>query len=170
MKNKKQFFGFILMVAILFSFTQCSSAQKLQLQEKTSFELGEVSFQKWIAGVQGGGSGYHFLINVVSNKNNVVFDSVYFREYQAKIEIGKIGYVANIKTEINQREDIIMSNNGKEEYGNKSRLKTANFPFKLTENECVISYIENGITKYLKVKNLVEKPREEHPSVPPKQP
>lgn len=168
MKTQKQFLGFILIITILITFTHCSSAQKLQ--EKASFELGKVSYQKWIAGVQGGGSGYHMLIFVTSNKNNVTFDSIYFRGYKAKIEIGKINYVANIKTEINQKEDLIMSNNGPDEFGNKTPLKDPDFPFKLQLDECVISYIENHTTKYYKVENLVEKPKEEYPSAPPKQP
>ncbi|TYA52252.1 hypothetical protein [Formosa maritima] len=142
----------------------------MQLQETASFELGQVTFQKWIAGVQGGGSGYHMLINVISNKNNVKFDSIYFRDYKANIEIGKINYVANIKTDLNQRDDIIMNNNGQDEFGNKTPLKENNFPFKLAENECVISYIEKETTKYIKVENLIEKPKEEYPSAPPKQP
>jgi hypothetical protein len=168
MKIQKQFFGFISVIGIILCFTQCSSAQKLQ--EEASFLLGEVSYQTWVAGVQGGGSGIHMLINVVSNRNNVDFDSVYFRGYKAKIEIGKIGYIAHFKTDINQREDIIMSNNGKDELGNKSPFKEANSPFELTEDECVISYIEKNTTKYFKVKNLVKKPSEEYPSAPPKQP
>ncbi len=168
MTASKQFMGLISIVFIFISFSHCSSAQKLQ--EKASFELCKVLYQKWIAGVQGGGSGYHMLIHVTSNKNNVTFDSIYFRGYKAKIEIGKINYVANIKTEINQKEDLIMSNNGPDEFGNKTPLKDPNFPFKLKNDECVISYIEKNTTKYLKVENLVEKPKEEYPSAPPKQP
>jgi hypothetical protein len=168
MKIQNQFIGFISFIVILICFTQCSSAQKLQ--EKASFELGQVTFQKWVAGIQGGGSGYHMLIHVVSNKNNVAFDSIYFRGYRAKIDIEKINYVAYIKTETNQRKDIIMSNNGNDEFGNKSPLKESDFPFKLADNECVISYIENKTTKYIKVKNLIENPMEEYPSAPPKQP
>lgn len=168
MKINKHLLGIISIITILICFTQCSSAQKLQ--ENASFELGQVTFQNWVAGVQGGGSGYHMLINVISNKNNVDFDSIYFRGYKAKIEIGKINYVAGIKTEINQREDIIMSNNGNDEFGNKARFKDANFPFKLKDNECVISYIEKSTIKYYKVKNLIKKPSEEYPSAPPRQP
>jgi hypothetical protein len=168
MKIQNQFFGFISIIGIIIVFTHCSSAQKLQ--EQASFEIGEVTYQTWVAGVQGGGSGIHMLINVVSNKNNVVFDSVYFKGYKAKIEIGKINYVASIKTEINQKEDIVMSNNGKDEFGNKPPLKEANFPFKLADDECVISYIEKNTTKYYKVKNLIKKPSEEYPSAPPRQP
>jgi len=168
MTASKQFMGLISIVFIFISFSHCSSAQKLQ--KKPSFNLGEVSFQKWIAGVQGGGSGYHMLIHVTSNKNNVTFDSIYFRGYKAKIEIGKIAYTAQIKTEINLREDLIMSHEGPDEFGNKTPLKDPDFPFKLQLDECVISYIENHTTKYYKVENLVEKPKEEYPSAPPKQP
>ncbi|GGG36320.1 hypothetical protein [Bizionia arctica] len=168
MKLQKQIFAVLSIIGIIISFTHCSSAQKLQ--EQASFELGQVSYQTWFAGVQGGGSGIHMIINVVSNKNHVVFDSVFFRGYKAKMEIGKIGYLASFKTDLNQREDVIMSNRDKDEFSNKTPLKEANDPFKLDNNECVISYIEKNTTKYLKVKNLVEKSREEYPSAPPRQP
>ncbi|MCX7548821.1 hypothetical protein OS188_12740 [Xanthomarina sp. F1114] len=167
MKIQKQFLGFIFIFIILISFSQCSSAQKLQ--DQASFELGEISYQKWFSGVQGGGSGYTLSLNLISNKNNVVLDSVYFRDYRAKIEAGKSLYIANIITESNQSETITMSNS-KEEFGNKLPKELSQNPFNLVQDECVISYIENNTTKYLKVNNLMEKQRAEYPLAPPKKP
>ena len=167
MKIQKQFLGFIFIFVILISFSQCSSAQKLQ--DQASFELGEISYQKWFSGVQSGGSGYHLSINVISNKDHVVFDSIYFRGYRAKIEAVKSLYIANIRTESNQTETITMSNS-KDEFNNKLPLELSQTPFNLADNECVISYIEKNTTKYLKVKNLIEKQRAEYPLTPPKKP
>jgi|SRR5690554_1922589 len=168
MLTQKQFLGSVLITVILLSFTHCSSAQKTQ--DQASFELGPVSYQKWVAGVQGGGSGINVFIPVISNKNKVIFDSLYFRGYQTKIEKNNLEYVAYIKTELNRRKDLIMSNKTYEEFGNVAPLKETDFPFSLADNECVISYIENKTIKYLKIPNLLEKPKEEYPSTPPKQP
>lgn len=168
MKTQKQFLGFILITVILISFTQCSSAQKIQ--DQASFELDQIVYQKWVSGVQGGGSGINLTIPVTSNINKVVFDSIYFRGYQAKIEGTNPEYVAHIKTEINQKNDLNMSSKAQEEFGNVTPKEVINFPFNFADNECVISYIENNTTKYFKVNNLLEKPRAEYPSAPPKQP
>ena len=67
------------------SLTQCSSSKTnnnqgfVEFETKPYFVLGDVFFQKWIAGVQGGGSGYHLYMIVKENKKHVVFDSAYFR-------------------------------------------------------------------------------------------
>ncbi|AUC82913.1 hypothetical protein CW733_12585 [Lacinutrix sp. Bg11-31] len=177
MKLYKTLVLLMLSVVVLTSFTQCSSSKKtsnlknnkqtLKLEDKGSFTLENIYFQSWIAGVRGGGSGIHMYITVKSNKNNVAFDSVYFKGLKSKIEISKMGYIASFKTEANQKDDIIMSNNKNAEFGNETQKKQ-DFPFELNDNECIISYIENNTTKYLLVENLQEKKRLEYPSAPPK--
>jgi uncharacterized protein YozE (UPF0346 family) len=168
----------LFMLFLLASFSNCSSTKQANnkqankigmhnFQETPSFTLGETSYKYWTAGVKGGGSGINVLILVEENKDNVVFDVIYFRGMQSKFEAIKTGYVANFRTKANQREDIIMSTNKNAEYGNEIADK-ATFPFQLKDNECVISYIEDNTTKYFKIENLVEKPRDEYPSAPPK--
>lgn len=159
------------------SFSNCSSTKESNnlgnktamqdFQDKPSFKLGETYYKHWVAGVKGGGSGITVLIPMENNKNNVVLDSVYFRGMQSKLESIKSGYVANFKTEANQKEDIIMSNDKKAEYGNSLPNKV-NFPYQLKDNECVISYIEDNTTKYFKIENIIEKARDQYPSAPPK--
>src|SRR5690606_41772555 len=72
----------IALLTIMTSFSQCSSSQKLQ--EKAPVTFGEVYFQRWNAGIQGGGSGINLFIPVMDT--NVVLDSVYFRGKSAKLE------------------------------------------------------------------------------------
>jgi hypothetical protein len=152
----------------LMGFTQCSSSKTnkqkglVNLEEKPSFILGDVFFRKWVAGVEGGGSGYHFYMMVKENKRQVVFDSVYFRGLKAKLTIGKMGYLASFKTALNQKKDINMSANSLDEYGNM-------FPHELLTNECVLSYYEKDKIKYFKIENLKEKEAEYYPSTPPNQ-
>lgn len=180
MKILRTVFVSFFMCFIMLSFSQCCTTKHTSKQDNTnkmgdlqknpSFELDSTYFQKWVAGVQGGGSGIHLYISVLTNKNQVVFDSAYFRGYKAKIEISKMGYIASFKTELNQKEDIIMTNKNHGEFGNKSPLNETYFPFKLNQNECVISYIEDHTKKYFKIENLIEKSMEQYPSAPPKQP
>ena len=69
----------------MISFSQCSTAKKFQ---KTSpFEIGDVYYQHWVAGIQGGGSGINLFIPLVSNPNNIVLDSIYFKGKQVKPEV-----------------------------------------------------------------------------------
>ncbi|WP_452232847.1 hypothetical protein [Lacinutrix sp. MEBiC02595] len=169
----------ILSLSLLFlmvNFSNCSSTKQASnqtnkismqdFQENPSFILGETSFKYWTAGVKGGGSGVNLFILMEKNKNNIVLDTVYFRGRESKLEAINSGYVANFRTLANQKEDIIMSTNKSAEYGNEIPNQ-ATFPFQLKDNECVISYIEDNITKYFKIENLVEKARDMYPSAPP---
>jgi len=167
----------LLLLFFMTSFSNCSSTKETNnqvkkvtmqdLQEKPSFTLGQSFYKHWVAGVKGGGSGIHLQIEVTSNDNNVVFDSVYFRTMKSALEPIKAGYVANFNTNANTREDIIMSTDKHAEYANQLP-DTADFPFQLKDNECVISYVEDNSTKYFKIENLVKKSRDEYPSAPPK--
>ena len=170
----KQFklLGYTALLILSISFLQCKGAKengaeskKVIMQSTPSFELREVSYQKWAAGVQGGGSGIHMYITIKTNKNNVVFDSLYFRGLSAKITIGKMGYYANLIIE--KRKDIVMSGNPEDEYGNKPTTNNVKFPFDLEHDECVISYEEEGQIKYYKFNNLIEKEPLAYPSSSP---
>ena len=135
-------------------------------QDKTSFVLNESYYKHWVAGVKGGGSGITLFFSIKNNNKNVEFDSAYFRGMQTKLDFKKTGYAANFKTKANQKEDVIMSNDKNAEFGNQLPSK-ADFPFQLKDNECVISYIEDNTTKYFKIENIIEKPRDQYPSAPP---
>lgn len=166
MKVKYILFYPLSLVFILSSQTQCSSSKAktqqgvVELQKKPSFVLGDIFFQKWVAGVQGGGSGYHLYVPVKENKKHVVFDSAFFRGLKAKLDHSKMGYIASFKTDLNQKPDMSMSGNGLDEYGNI-------FSHKLEKNECVLSYIEKNQVKYYRVENLIEKQAEYYPRLPP---
>lgn len=161
------------MVFVMLSLLQCANSiqnkktNKMIFQEQPSFEIESIHFQKWIAGVQGGGSGIHMYITVKENKNKVVFDSVYFKGLSAKIELGKMGYFASFKTAFNQKRDVIMSNEKQAEFGNNLFKNKNKFQETLKDSECVIEYTENGIIKYYKYTEVIEKQAEHYPSAPP---
>jgi hypothetical protein len=153
-------------------FSHCSTTKKMQdnqLVKEAPFQLDKISYQHWVAGVRGGGSGVNLFIPVTSNQTGVVLDSAYFRGMTTKIVKENTDYFARFKKQGNSEKDLIMSTTPKAEYGNKLPDNQTTFPFVLKDNECVISYIENNETKYVKISDLVEIKRQEFPSAPHRQ-
>ncbi|MCB4807342.1 hypothetical protein LG651_03695 [Tamlana sp. 62-3] len=161
----KQTFSAVILMLITMSFSQCASTNTLE--KKPSITLKQVYYERWVAGVKGGGSGVNLFIPIQSNTNKSVLDSVYFQGKGAKLEmINQELVVGRFKTEANRsKEDIIMSNEAYAEYGQNKSMYTPKMPFELEENECVISYLENGIKKYFKVGDVVFKKSRPIPSV-----
>ena len=149
------------------SFSQCSSAQKLQ--KKAPMTFGDVYAQKWVAGVKGGGSGINMFIPV--NDNTVVLDSVYFRNQVAKLEFSKDQnmYIGRFLTEFNQPVDMIVSTDMKEESQNTLPIDTQKTPFELVDDECVVSYQSDDKTMYYKISNISVKEPVHYPSAPGRQ-
>ena len=151
-----QFFKY-LSVSVLASlfFVQCSSAQKLE--QDAPFKTSKAYYQKWIAGRQGGGSGINVFIPVTTPLVSVKLDSLYFRGQKVILQLepsnGSL-FTGRIITENNQRDGF--------------KASTTEMPFELNDNQAVISYIENGITKYFKIDNIVEKQMQQYPSAPPR--
>ena len=58
----------------------------------------------------------------------------------------------------------MLSSDPREEYGNEIELEKE-IPFKLEDNECVVSYMDGETIKYYKLSGVKEKPRANFPSV-----
>ena len=166
MNYSKSIFYAIIAFIFIVIVTNCSSAQKLQ--NKTPGDFGEVYFQKWTAGVQGGGSGINLFISL--KDSSVKLDSVFFRGKVAKLETKPNNpelYIGRFDTKFNQPKDIILSSDMNEEANNKLPQKPSEYPFDLDENECVVSYNENNQTTYYKLSHVKEKQALNYPSAPP---
>ena len=165
----KSIVNIVLISIVLTGFTNCSSAQKLEKQ--VSFNIGEVYYQHWVAGIKGGGSGVNIFIPIDDLGNNIQLDSVYFRGKAAKLEFKPHSptlFIGRFMSLFNQKKDIIMSDKPEEEYGNQLPEQTKKSPFELDANECVISYIQDGKSRYFKIENIIEKKAEFYPSAPPR--
>jgi hypothetical protein len=165
MKGLKTLTFSIFVSVIMGSFSQCSGTKILQ--EKAPIHIDQVYCQKWIAGVEGGGSGLNIYIPVEAGIPEL--DSVYFRGKVVKLKIAEKGalYIGRFMSSLNQKKDIIMSNEPNAEYGNQAPEILQKFPFVLKETECVISYQKNGKTLYFKIKDIIEKELIAYPSTPP---
>ncbi|WP_299098105.1 hypothetical protein [uncultured Winogradskyella sp.] len=113
-------------------------------QASTTFKVKTISFQEWYAGIKVGGTGMNVFVPIVNKQEHIKIDSVYFRNLKAKLVENYGRYTAVLK-------------NKSPYYTFKKAEKDKDFPFTLEDNECAISYVENGIVKYVKVSDLDEK-------------
>jgi hypothetical protein len=167
MKLLKQTSFLIVMLILMASFSQCSTAQKLQKTAPTQF--GDVYCQKWVAGVKGAGSGLNLFIPVMDK--SIQLDSAYFRGKSIKLEVRETDegllYVGRFKTELNTQKDIILSSDSKQEYVNKLSIKEENIPFELKDDECVVTYKQGDkILKY-KISNVKQQEPLNYPMASP---
>lgn len=155
----------IFLSVIMVSVFNCSSSKQMisqtelskpaiVLQEKPVFHLDQVQFQEWYAGIKVGGTGINVFLPNVTNDENIVFETVYFRNLTGKITKTKGQYAAILK-------------NRSKYYTWEYPEKPADYPFDLTPDECIISYKENGETKYLKIASLEEKAGTYYENGPP---
>jgi len=148
------------------NFSNCASTQKLE--KSLPLTIGEVYYQDWVAGIQGGGSGYNIFIPVLDNPKSITLDSVYFKGKQAKLELNDNAvFIGRFKTTLNEKQDIIMSNEPFAEYGNKVPKLPQKTPFDLKDDACVISYKQGNILKYYKILNVLKKEPKIYPSAKP---
>lgn len=144
----KKVYLLVFTISLAFSTYQCSSAYKLEKESVLS--PNRPYFQNWMTDIQNGESGYNIILPNLNPNNEVTLDSIYFRGIKAKLVKGRAMYSAKIKNPSPYERDMSI------EAAFKKEEKTK-FPFKLSRMDCVISYVENGETKYLKVSGLSEK-------------
>ena len=167
MKVLKNISSLIAMLLLMASFSQCSTAQKLQ--KEAPVEFGQVYAQSWVAGVKGGGSGINVFIPV--KDTSIALDTIFFRGQKAKLEFNDDDqplYVGRFKTSFNQKQDIILSSDMNEEAKNELPTLKEEMPFEFNDDECVISYRKGSQTLFYKISNIkIEQPLH-YPSAPPK--
>lgn len=128
---------------------------KPTFQPSTTFKVKTISYQEWYAGIKVGGTGLNVFVPIVNKTDNIKIDSVYFRNLKAKLVEDSGRYTAVLK-------------NKSPYYTFKKAERDPNFPFTLEDNECAISFVENGEVKYLKVTDLSEKRGVYYENGPPK--
>ena len=149
MMRLKQLYTYSLMLILLSSLFQCTSIPKLQREVPSEFE--DVYFQKWNSGIEEGGSGITIFIK--TKANSVQLDSVYFREGIAKLQISQkdsLLYVGSFKS-----------------IAIDKPVERLDIPFKLKDDECVVSYLLDKNTYYYKISSIVEHQTINYPRTSP---
>jgi hypothetical protein len=167
MKSIKNIILLTLLSGLLFSFSNCGGTQdplEIQFQSTPPFTVAEASFQKWVAGVQEGGSGTNVYINITNVSEGVELRDLYFRNEQAALNTSpniRSQYVARFKKE---GRSVIMDIDPEKEAKNTPPEK---IQFQLNNTEAVVSYSYQGKTAYFKISQLEEKEMLAYPSSNP---
>ena len=155
-------------ILILLGFSNCANGKKLQEKAPQVFELA--FYNIWQGSDSNEGSGLNFFLPVRTSKKVVIVpDSVYFRGRRVKLELhpeNSLLYVGRFTLPSRTEEDFVMSSDPREEYGNPRPQIKEKIPFDLEQDEAIISYIEDGERKYIKLtgiekqdKVLIKKPQ-----------
>jgi hypothetical protein len=152
----KTFITITASVLVMTMFTQCSSAQ--QFDKESPFTISKAYYQDWVGGRQGS-SGTLITFEIASEiSKEVKLDSLFFNHKICKLEASsfnkKYSITGNFSKTTYVERNIIMDVNPQKEMANKVPDVTTNFPFELTDNECVISYTIKEKKHYYKVTNL----------------
>ena len=145
-------------ISILFLIlvTSCSS------QDKVIKESAIVaSYQGWVAGVRGGGSGINFYIDLKSElPANIELKKLIFRGYEVPFEKqDNLHFQAMIKTPGNQEK---IEGDDTQIYTSPKNALT------LAENEAILIFLKNGKEIRQTIKEVKEKPMLLYPSTKPK--
>lgn len=119
------------------------------------------SYQGWVAGVRGGGSGINFSLELKSElPSNIQLKKLIFRGYEVPFEKqDALHFMAIIKTEGNQQKFD----------GDDSQIYTSpKNAITLAENEAILIFSKNGKEYQQKITKVIEKPALEYPSAKPK--
>ncbi len=144
-----KFYYTLAFTSIMIASSQVANSQEVSITDKITFEeptalnVRPIYFQEWYAGIEVGGTGINVFVPITNESSDIIIDSIYFRNLKGKLIIKDGKYFASLE-------------NTSKLYTFRKSEKSADYPFTLEDDECAISYIENGETKYLKVAQLNE--------------
>lgn len=146
---------FIVIKFLSIIITSCHSNANIKSISNSNLNLTSPAyFEKWIAGVEGGGSGFNVFLPI-KKSSFINFDSIHFRGQRVKalhrnnMVFGRFKSINN-----NHSEDIIIGNTDHEKN---------NSHFSLLDNSCVLSYRIQNKRMYYEFKNLDYKPSKPYP-------
>ena len=119
------------------------------------------SYETWVAGVRGGGSGINFYVDLKTElSEEIELKKVIFRGYEVPFEKqDTLHFIARIKTEGNQQKFD----------GDDSQIYTSpKNALTLEENEAILIFLKNGKEIRQTIKEVKEKPMLLYPSAKPK--
>lgn len=153
-------------ISLIAFFTQCGSAN---LDKSPPVEVSDPYFQKWVAGVEGGGKGFIVVIPI-NGEITMRLKTAYFQGkklplvYQADLN----RYEGKYTDPDSVKKDLTMSDDPVEEFQNTLSQSQEYIPFELQEGECIVSYMKSGKPGFFKIYDLEEKDILAMPSAPPR--
>lgn len=147
---------YILILFVSATLISCNSTETIAQENNLS-----ASYETWVAGVRGGGSGVNFYVNLKTElSEEIELKKVIFRGYEVPFEKqDALHFIARIKTEGNQQKSD----------GDESQIYTSpKNALTLAENEAILIFFKNGKEIRKTIKEVKEKPMLQYPSTKPK--
>jgi hypothetical protein len=144
------------LILFLILVISCSSQDKMIKKL-----VKDVSYETWVAGVRGGGSGINFYVNLKTElSEEIELKKVIFRGHEVPFEKqDALHFIARIKTEGNQQKSD----------GDESQIYTSpKNALTLAKNEAILIFLKNGKEIRKTIKEVKEKPMLQYPSTKPK--
>ena len=166
--KKYNFLALFISAIILLSITTGCGTCKMEkesfvLTQNTPFTVKNSYCQKWVAGIKEGGSGLNIYAIINDISEGVTLKEFYFRGKSVDVKTSKDPiFKGYYKNDINK--GVIMDNNSIIEAANTPPKIS---PFKLENNEAILSYDYNNKVYYHKILNIEEKQTIAYPSMAP---
>ena len=147
---------YILTIFFATTLISCKTTETIVQENNLS-----TSYETWVAGVRGGGSGINFYVDLKTElSEEIELKKVIFRGYEAPFDKqDNLHFIARIKTEGNQQKFD----------GDDSQILTSpKNALVLAENEAILIFLKNGKEIRQTIKEVKEKPMLLYPSAKPK--
>ncbi|KIX21211.1 hypothetical protein SY27_10670 [Flavobacterium sp. 316] len=151
----------ILINLFLISFLSCSSGKETT-QDNDSIKIQEIYYQKWVAGIQGGGSGINVHLTLEEGLNEeITLDKLQIKDVETTTiqKTDDLHYVASLKTKLNQ---LTLDENPINEYGNEVPQEKE---IRLKEGQVKLFFTIGTKQFYKIIENVKEKPMIAYPSM-----
>ena len=147
---------YVLTIFFATTLISCNTTETIVQENNLS-----TSYETWVAGVRGGGSGINFYVDLKTElSEEIELKKVIFRGYEVPFEKqDTLHFIARIKTDGNQQK--IEGDDTKIYTSPKNALT-------LTENEAILIFLKNGKEIRQTIKEVKEKPMLLYPSTKPK--
>lgn len=149
-------------INIFFLAIMACSTSKNAVQEIQNMNIDEAYFQKWVAGIQGGGSGVDVYITFKSSiEEGLLIEKLQWKNVETTvIEMNeeKNQVIARLKTPLNQMR---MDGETEKEYGNEVPVLNET----LADGQVKLFFKKEGKIFYKLIENVKEKPMIPYPSM-----
>ncbi|WP_109301971.1 hypothetical protein [Aquimarina sp. AU474] len=137
---------------VLLTFTQCATSKKIE--DIAPVKIENPYFETWNSENENGLTIYI----PVEETTTLILEHAYFRQKKITLtkEEGQSVYIGKY-TYPKGSKDLVMSSDPKEEYGNELPVGIERIPFRIKDNECVISYTKEGVKGHFKINNIPKK-------------
>lgn len=134
---------YILQLFFLASLLSCSSHKATV--SAPPIHVSHAYYQDWTTNIKIGSSGVNLFLANLTTQKGVRVDSVFFRDMKAKLVKSRSKYYAQL---------VWMLPNSQ---GNKLTTQDVVVPMPVNNNECIVTYTQDGETKYFKVGPVMER-------------